>query len=39
MVIDDLDAFGIAAGPHEAQPPLVVDPDRVLPGTITLQGF
>jgi hypothetical protein len=30
MVIDDLDAVGVAVAPHEADPPLVVDPDAVL---------
>ena len=30
MVIHDLDLLGIRAGPAKANPPLVVDPDRVL---------
>jgi hypothetical protein len=35
VIVDDLDIFG-AIFPHEADPPLLVDPDRVLPGAITL---
>lgn len=30
MVVDDLDLLGIRAVPAETNPPLVVDPDRVL---------
>ncbi len=37
MVIDDLDIFGTGFGPPEADPILVVDSDRVLPNSITLQ--
>jgi hypothetical protein len=36
MVVDDLDIFG-AILPYEADPPLIVDPVRVLPGTIFLE--
>jgi len=34
VVIDDLDIFRPGIGPHEAEPPLVVDPDAVLSGTV-----
>ena len=39
MIIDDLDLFGVGAGPMEAEPPLVVDPDGVLSLTVPLEGF
>lgn len=39
MIVHDFDGHGIAFAPQEAQPPLVVDPDAVLPGAVTLQGF
>jgi hypothetical protein len=37
VVIDDLDLEGVAVSPFEAEAPLVVDPQAVLPGPITLQ--
>jgi hypothetical protein len=37
MVVHDLDVLGIAPGPHEANSPLIIDPDRVLSGAIFLQ--
>ena len=36
MVIDDLDPFG-ATAPNEANVPLIIDPDAVLPATFSLQ--
>ena len=39
MIIHDLDALGTPLGPSEANPVLVVDPNGVLPGSITLQFF
>jgi hypothetical protein len=39
VVIHDLDIFGAAGSPPEAHPKLIIDPDAVLPGAITLQGF
>lgn len=36
MVIDDLDVLGPVV-PDEADPPLIVDPDRMLPGPLALQ--
>jgi hypothetical protein len=38
VVVDDLDIFGTIL-PHEADPPPIVDPDRVLPDPTALQGF
>lgn len=32
MVVDDLDRFSVAARPAEADAPLIVDADAVLPG-------
>jgi hypothetical protein len=37
MIIDDLDVIGVSLLPPEADTPLVVDPDTVLPGPVTLQ--
>ena len=39
MVIDDFDLVRVSVAPDEAQSPLVIDPDAVLPGPVTLQGF
>lgn len=39
VVIDDLDIFGTIIPPHEADPPLIVDPDQVLAGPIAPQSF
>src|SRR5690554_4670175 len=37
VVVNDLHLLRSGVGPHEADPPLVVDPDAVLPGPIALQ--
>jgi hypothetical protein len=37
VVVDDLDVFGPCWSPAEADPPLLVDPDAVLPGTVAAQ--
>ena len=37
MVVDDLDLFRPGLGPAKAHAVLVVDPDRVLSGSIALQ--
>ena len=37
MVVNDLHLLRTGVGPHEADPPLVVDPDAVLPGPVTLE--
>jgi hypothetical protein len=37
MVIDDLDVLCTGLDPAEADPPLVVDADTVLPPTVALQ--
>jgi hypothetical protein len=37
MVVGDLDIFGAGCGPAEADAELVVDPDAVLTGTITVE--
>ncbi|QNM63704.1 hypothetical protein XHV734_5031 [Xanthomonas hortorum pv. vitians] len=39
MVIDDVDLGDIALHPSEADAPLVVDPDAVLPASLALQRF
>ena len=38
MVVDDLNAMG-AGVPSETDAPLVIDPNAVLTGSITTQGF
>ncbi len=37
VVVDDLDVSGICARPAETDPPLIVDPDTVLPGAIAFE--
>jgi hypothetical protein len=39
VVVDDLDLLRARLGPDEADPPLVVDADAVLTGTISLERF
>ena len=39
MVIGDLHVGGILAAPHEADPPLVVDPDAVLTPAAPFEGL
>jgi len=39
MVLNDLHLLWASVGPHEADPPLVIDSDAVLAGSITLQSF
>ena len=37
MVIDDLDQFGDAVTPDEADAPPIIDPNAVLPATVALE--
>jgi hypothetical protein len=39
VVVHDFDIFGAAGRPAEAHPELIVDPDAVLPGAVTLEGL
>jgi hypothetical protein len=39
MVVDDLDVVRVTVSPDEAQAPLVVDSNAVLPRAISFQGF
>jgi len=39
MVVNDLDVFRPCGGPPEANPPLIVDADTVLSGTVTRKSF
>lgn len=39
MVVDDLDIRRATGCPHEANPHTVVNPNTMLPGTISAQGF
>jgi len=39
MVVDDLDVFGVRAGPSETHAPLRVDTNAVLAFTVAFQGF
>jgi hypothetical protein len=39
MIVDDFDLFSAAIAPYEANPPLIVDSDRVLPLSIALERF
>jgi hypothetical protein len=37
VIVDNLNIFRVAAGPHKADPELVIDPDRMLPWAVTLE--
>ena len=39
VIISDLDVMGSVSRPDKADPPLIIDPDTVLAGPITLQSF
>jgi hypothetical protein len=39
MVVNDLHLLRSSVRPHETDPPLVVDPDAVLSGSVTLERF
>jgi len=39
MVVDDLDIFGVRAGPSETDAPLRVDSNAVLASTVAFQSF
>jgi hypothetical protein len=39
VVIDDLDQFGAAVAPDEADAPLIVDSDAMLAASVASQGF
>lgn len=39
MVINDLDLKGITAFPYEADAPLLIDPDAVLPLSVGMQSL
>jgi hypothetical protein len=39
MVVDEFDVFRTFIRPYEANPPLVVHSDRVLPGSVTPEGL
>lgn len=39
MVINDLDVIRITAFPYEAYPPLLIDPDAVLPFSVMMQSL
>ena len=39
VIVDDLDLMRIAAAPHEADPPALVDANAVLAGPVALEGF
>jgi hypothetical protein len=39
MIIDDFNLLGSPVAPHKTNPPLVVDANRVLTLTVTLEGL
>jgi hypothetical protein len=39
MVVDDCDIMGRSLAPPEADPPLLVDPNAVLPAALTLESL
>ena len=39
VIIGDLNVVSVSPLPSEADPPLIIDPDAVLPGTISAEPF
>jgi hypothetical protein len=39
MIVDDLDMSWSSSGPHEANPPLIVDSNTMLAGSVGPKGF
>jgi hypothetical protein len=39
VVIDEFDIIRTSVLPHEADPPLVIDPDAVLTSPVTFESF
>jgi hypothetical protein len=39
MIVDDLNLLSAAIAPYEANPPLIVDSDRVLASAVALERF
>jgi hypothetical protein len=39
MIVDDLNVVGVPFAPDKAKTPLVVDPNAVLPLSVTVQSF
>src|SRR5215472_17433394 len=39
VIVHDLNVFGARVGPPEAHPPLIVDPNRILSSSLTLELF
>src|SRR5207248_2253000 len=39
VIVDDLDISWSSSGPHEANPPLIVDPNTVLAGAVGPEAF
>jgi hypothetical protein len=39
VIVNDFDVMAMAVAPNETNPPLIVDPYRVLPFPISAQGF
>jgi hypothetical protein len=39
VIVHDLDIFGVALGPSEADAPLIIDPNAHLPCPTSLQSF
>jgi len=39
VIIDNFNVVGVTVAPDETQPPLIVDPNAVLPFSIAVQSF
>ena len=39
VIVGDLDVVGVTVAPDEADPPLIIDPDAVLPTAVSAQRF
>ena len=39
MIVHYLNIVGVSVAPHEAEPPLIVNPDAMLSFPVTVQGL
>jgi hypothetical protein len=39
MIVNNFDLFSASIGPNETDTPLIIEADRVLPFTVSLQSF
>jgi hypothetical protein len=39
VIVDDFNILSVRGLPYETDPPLIIDPNTVLPGTIAIENF